>query len=67
MRQTQVRADGSVIIVPVRSRGVGRVARVEVLADGPTLPYWLSSGVHIGVAIERVQHRILHAIVELEH
>ncbi len=67
VRQTQVRADGAVIVVPVRSRGVGRVARVEVRTDGPTLPYWLSSGVHIGVAIERVQHRILRAIEELEH
>ncbi len=60
-QQTQVRADGSLAVVPVRSRGVGRIARVEVQSSGPTLPAWLVSGVHIGVAIERVMHRILEA------
>lgn len=60
-RQTQVRADGSLAVVPVRSRGVGRIARVEVQSSGPTLPAWLTSGVHFGVAIERVTHRILAA------
>ncbi|MHB8242683.1 MAG: hypothetical protein ACYDHN_11920 [Solirubrobacteraceae bacterium] len=61
-QQTQVRADGSVIAVPLRSRGVGRVARVEVHSDGPTLPHWLLSGVHFGVAVERAVHRILPAV-----
>jgi Acetoacetate decarboxylase (ADC) len=63
-RQTQVRADGSVIAVPLRSRGVGRVARVEVRCEGPTLPGWLLGGVHFGVAIERAVHRILPAVEE---
>lgn len=60
--QTQVRADGSVIAVPLRSRGVGRIARVKVRTEGPTLPEWLLGGVHYGVAIERVVHRILPAV-----
>jgi len=63
-RQRQVRADGSVIAVPLRSRGVGRLARVEVHTEGPTLPGWLPSGVRFGVAIEHAVHRILPAIEE---
>lgn len=66
-QQTQVRADGSTIGVPVRSSGIGRAARVEVRTDGPTLPRWLSSGVHVAVAIERATHRILPAIEEPGH
>jgi hypothetical protein len=61
-RQTQVRADGSVIAVPLRSRGVGRVARIEVRSEGPTLPDWLLGGVHFGVAVERAVHQILPAV-----
>lgn len=60
--QTQVRADGSIVTVPLRSRGVGRLARVEVRTEGPTLPSWLLSGVHLGLAIEHVVHRILPAV-----
>jgi hypothetical protein len=60
--QTQIRADGSVIAVPLRSRGVGRVARIEVRSEGRTLPSWLLSGVHLGIAIERAVHRILPAV-----
>ena len=60
-RQTQVRADGTVISVPLRSRGVGRLARVAVRSDGPTLPGWLLGGIHTGVAIEHATHRILPA------
>jgi Acetoacetate decarboxylase (ADC) len=41
-RQTQVHADGSVIAVPLRSRGVGRVARIEVRSEGP--PPQLAAG-----------------------
>jgi hypothetical protein len=61
-RQAQVRADGSVIAVPLRSRGIGRLARVAVRSDGPTLPSWLLGGIHVGVAIERATHRILPAV-----
>ncbi|MGD1058580.1 MAG: acetoacetate decarboxylase family protein [Solirubrobacteraceae bacterium] len=67
VQQTQVRADGSMIGVPIRSVGIGRAARVEVHTEGPTLPHWLTSGVHMGVAIERVKHRILPAIEEPRH
>jgi hypothetical protein len=63
-RQIQVRADGSVIAVPLRSRGVGRVARIEVRSEGPTLAGWLLGGVHFGVAIESTVHRILPAVQE---
>ena len=31
--QVQVRADGEVVTVPVRSRGIGRLTRVEVSSD----------------------------------
>jgi hypothetical protein len=61
-RQTQVRADGSLITVPLRSRGIGRLARIEVQSDGPTLPCWLLGGVHFGLALERVTHQILPAV-----
>ena len=61
-RQTQVRADGSIVTVPLRSRGVGRVARVEIRTEGPTLPNWLLGGVHFGLTIEHVVHRILPAV-----
>jgi hypothetical protein len=63
-QQAQVRADGSTIAVPLRSRGVGRIARIEVRSEGPTLPGWLLGGVHFGVAIERAVHRILPAVEE---
>ncbi len=61
-QQTQVRADGSVIAVPLRSRGVGRIARIEVSSVGRTLPAWLLGGVHLGIAIEHAVHRILPAV-----
>jgi hypothetical protein len=61
-QQTQVRADGSVIAVPLRSRGVGRIARIEVSSAGRTLPAWLLGGVHLGIAIEHAVHRILPAV-----
>jgi hypothetical protein len=59
--QAQVRADGEVVTVPIRSRGVGRLARIEVSADGPSISSWLRSGVHMGVAVESAQHKILPA------
>jgi hypothetical protein len=62
--QAQVRADGTPVTVPIRSRGVGRVARIEVSSDGPTLPQWLRSGTHFGVIIERATHTILPAFTD---
>jgi hypothetical protein len=59
--QVQVRADGEVVTVPVRSRGIGRLARVEVSSDGPSISSWLRSGVHMGVAVESAKHTILPA------
>ncbi len=59
--QVQVRADGEVVTVPVRSRGIGRLARVEVSADGPSISRWLKSGIHMGVAVESARHMILPA------
>jgi hypothetical protein len=57
--QVQVRADGEVLTVPVRSRGIGRLARVQVSVEGPTISGWLRGGVHTGVVIERAKHVIL--------
>jgi hypothetical protein len=34
---------------PVSVRGRGRVPRVQVRADGPTLTGWLGSATHLGV------------------
>jgi len=59
--QVQVRADGEVITVPVRSRGIGRLARVEVSAAGESISSWLRSGVHMGIVVEHAKHRILPA------
>ncbi len=58
----QVNADGTVLAVPVRSRGVGRLARIEVTSEGPTLPSWLRAGVHAGAVLERATHTILPAV-----
>jgi hypothetical protein len=57
--EAQVRADGTVITIPIRSRGLGRLARVEIASEGPTLADWLRAGVHLGVVIERATHTIL--------
>jgi hypothetical protein len=62
---TQVRADGAIQTVPISSRGVGRLARVEVSAEGPTLSSWLLAGVHMGVVVERVTHTIGPATLKL--
>jgi hypothetical protein len=55
---TQVRADEVIVTVPISSKGVGRLARIEVSAEGPTLSSWLLAGVHMGVVVERVTHTI---------
>jgi hypothetical protein len=55
---TQVRADQAILTVPVRSKGVGRLARIEVNTEGPTLPSWLLAGVHLGLVVEHATHTI---------
>lgn len=59
---TQVDAHGTIVTVPIRSTGVGRLARITVDCQGPSLPHWLRSGTHLGAVVERATHTILPAI-----
>lgn len=53
----QATPDGRVLRIAARSRGVVRMATVDVETAGPSLPAWLQPGRHVGMVLRRGRMR----------
>jgi hypothetical protein len=55
LRDVQSTPEGALLSIAIAVAGRGRLARVEIAADGPSLPLWLRAGSHPGLVLEHAQ------------